>query len=56
MPIDAERNSFLTTVGFLVSVFYSIFATFIAAMAVWAFIQFVERRVQDFKFQRRLDS
>ena len=25
-------------------------------MATWAFVQFVERRVQDFKYQRRLNS
>ena len=40
----------------VLTIIYGGIAVFFASMGTWAFIQFVEKRFQDFKFQRRLNS
>lgn len=46
----------MTTFLWVYGIFSGAIVVFLAAMATWAFVQFVERRVQDFKYQRRLNS
>ena len=46
----------LTTTGWVITIFYGAIAVFFASMETWAFIQFLEKYVQDFKFRRRLNS
>jgi len=46
----------LNSTDWILTIVYGGIALFFASMGTWAFIQFVEKRIQDFKFRRRLNS